>query len=123
MKFVCCVLILIISFSGAACGPRKPAYSDINPDQSAKNDNRNSSGQATEPGSSEAQLPGSQTPPSAPQTAAFKIPEFLNQATGEIKDLPSYPQAVRQNIQYGPVQDQDRMKDTMALLLVTGDEM
>ncbi|HKP85527.1 MAG TPA: hypothetical protein VJZ26_05495 [Blastocatellia bacterium] len=123
MKFVSSVLILVISLGAMACGPRKPAYSDINPDQSARNENQNSSGQPTAPTEAGGQQPGSPAQPAAPETKPFKVPDFLDQATGQIKDLPSYPQAIRQNIQYGPVDDQGVMKDTMSLLLVTGDAM
>lgn len=106
-----------------ACGPRKPSYDNINLNQAAKNENQNSSEQAGNASSADVPPSGSQPPPAASQTVPFKVPAFLDQATGQIKDLPSYPQAMRQNIQYGPVQDQELIKDTMALLLVTSDEM
>jgi hypothetical protein len=125
MKLVCFALAAALSLGAVACGPRKPAYSDVNPNQGARNGNQNSSGQPAAPteGASAESLPPAIPPPAAPQQTPFKAPEFLDQTTGEIKDLPSYPNAVRQNIQYGPVQDQDKMKDTMALLLATGDPM
>jgi hypothetical protein len=122
MKLVCFALAAAMCVGAIACGPRKPAYSDVNPNQTARNGNQNSGGQPTAPveaGSADGSLPSSAPPPSAP----FRMPEFLDQATGAIKDLPSYPNAVRQNIQYGPVQDQDKIKDTIALLLATSDDM
>jgi hypothetical protein len=47
------------------------------------------------------------------------MPPFLDQVTGQIKDLPSYPLANRVNMQYGPIQGQD----TLSMVLETGDAM
>ena len=125
MKLVCFFLLLIMSIAMIACGPSKPAYSDINTNQPARSDNRNSSELANasaSPGAGQGQQPGAQSQPAQPaqpESEKFKIPAFMDQNTGEIKDLPNYPRAIRRNVQYGPAQG----KDTMSLLLETSDAM
>jgi len=122
MKLVCFFLLLIMSIAMTACGPSKPAYSDINTNQAARSDNKNSNEQATasaDPGAAQGQQPGAQPQPAQPGSEQFKIPAFMDQNTGEIKDLPNYPRAIRRNVQYGPAQG----KDTMSLLLETSDAM
>ena len=122
MKLVCFFLLLIMSIAMIACGPSKPAYSDINTNQAARNDNKNSNEQPTanaDPGAAQGQQPGPQSQPAQPEPEKFKIPAFMDQNKGEIKDLPSYPRALRRNVQYGPAEG----KDTMSLLLETGDGM
>jgi hypothetical protein len=121
MRLVCSFLIFVTSIGLIACGPRKPAYDSINSNQAAATENKNSSEQPSPPPAapgSEGQQAGGQTPPSL-QPEKFRMPPFLDQATGQIKDLPSYPLADRVNIQYGPLQGQD----TATLTLVTGDAM
>jgi hypothetical protein len=69
-----------------------------------------------------ADAPGSQSQPAPPQPAPpekFRMPAFLDQTTGQIKDIPSYPLSNRLNIQYGPIQGQD----TLSMVLETGDTM
>lgn len=117
MKFVCSFLVCVISIGVIACGPRKPAYDGINSNQAAASENKNSSDQATAP----AVVPGSESQQAGgpPPPEKFRMPPFLDQTTGQIKDLPSYPLANRVNIQYGPLQGQD----TATLMLETGDTM
>ena len=122
MKLVCAFLVFVMSIGATACGPRRPAYSDIPSNQAAANQNKNSNEQpsvlADAPGS-EGQPAGGQAQTQPAQPEKFRMPPFLDQVTGQIKDLPSYPLANRVNMQYGPVQGQD----TMSLLLETGDTM
>ena len=95
-------LLLVVTVIPAACR-HKPAYSDIDANRTPKTQNENQSSAtpsaASEPATA---VPSQPAPPSAP---AFKTPSFINQNTGEIKDLPSYPNAVRTQAQIGPMQD------------------
>jgi hypothetical protein len=119
MKFVCSFLIFVISIGVIACGPRKPAYDSINSNQAAASENKNSGEQPAAPaGTPGNEQAGGQTPPPM-QPEKFRMPPFLDQVTGQIKDLPSYPLSNRVNIQYGPLQGQD----TATLMLETGDTM
>ena len=83
----------------AAC--RKPAYSEIDANKTAKVENSNSGEQASVTPPPES-VP---SPPSAPpQTRQFKPPTFLDTTNGSIKDLPSYPGARRTNQIIGPAE-------------------
>ena len=117
MKSVCAFLVFVMSIGVIACGPRKPAYSSINTNQAKVSQNQNNNEQpsvlANAPGSE------SQAQPQPSQPEKFRMPPFLDQATGQIKDLPSYPLANRVNMQYGPIQGQD----TLSMVLETGDTM
>lgn len=84
----------------------KPAYSDIDANRTSKTQNQNAETQAgtTPSGAGEpVTVSPAQPVPAPPQKPSFKSPSFLNQATGEIKDLPNYPRAVRVNAQIGPM--------------------
>jgi hypothetical protein len=107
------VAITLAVLSGCA---RKPAYSEMDPAGAARNRNlnRNGEGQSTLPGSGTGAAQPAQTP-----LAPFKSPTFLDQATGGIVDLPTYPNARRLNIQLGPVQG----LNTMSLVYGTEDSM
>ena len=48
------------------------------------------------------------------------MPAFFDAQTGEVKDLPSYPNAQRTNIQYGPMEDGAEMA---SLVLVAAGSM
>ncbi len=72
----------------------------------------NAPGSGSQPASGQAQ-------PQPSQPEKFRMPPFLDQVTGQIKDLPSYPLANRVNMQYGPIQGQD----TLSMVLETGDTM
>ena len=119
MKLVCAFLVFVTSIGVTACGPRKPAYSDINTNQAGRSQNQNNNEQP----SVLANAPGSESQPAGGQAQSqpekFRVPPFLDQVTGQIKDLPSYPQANRVNMQYGPMQGQD----TLSMVLETGDSM
>jgi hypothetical protein len=122
MRFVCSFLLLIVIAVITGCGRSKPAYSDINTNQAGRSENQNGGQQAAAPadaGGGQGKPSDAQPQPAPPQPDKFRIPAFMDQATGEIKDLPNYPRAVRRNIQYGPNQG----LDTMSLLLETGDGM
>ena len=120
MKLVFAFLVFAITISAVACGPRKPAYSDINTNQAKASQNQNKNEEpsvlANAPGS-ESQPAAGQAQPAQPEK--FRMPPFLDTVTGQIKDLPSYPQSNRVTMQYGPMQGQD----TMSLVLETGDAM
>lgn len=119
MKLVCSFVVFVMSIGVIACGPRKPAYNDINTNKAGTNQNQNNDEQP----SVLANAPGSESQPAAgqaqPQPEKFRMPPFLDTVTGQIKDLPSYPLSNRVNIQYGPIQG----KDTASLMLETGDTM
>lgn len=122
MKLVCSFLVFAMSIGVIACGPRKPAYSDINTNKPGANQNQNNNEQpsilANAPGS-ESQPAGGQAQPQSGQPEKFRMPPFLDTVSGQIKDLPSYPLSNRVNLQYGPLQG----KDTATLMLETGDTM
>jgi hypothetical protein len=102
MKYSAC-LVVTFCLLLAACGPKKPAYSDIQTDAEGRAINQNSNGQAAA-SSPELSAPQPQPSPAAAKPAEFKVPEFIDSNTGQIKDLPSYPHATRVSIQYGPLQ-------------------
>lgn len=112
MRLFFVILILIAVFS-MACGP-STEYSDV------KTDNRNGAYRTLPPADNAGQTPdqtASQpaqpvtpptvpTPEQAPATqTAKKPPAFLDEKTGQIKDLPDYPESRRTNAQVGPVND------------------
>jgi hypothetical protein len=110
------VLILIVAVGGCS---HRPAYSDIDANRNSRNQNQNSEAQTGAP--SAAYTPpasGSQPGPSPAEPEKIKMPSFMNQAGG-IKDLPSYPRAIRVNIQFGPIQQ----TNVMTLFLHTRDSM
>ena len=116
LLFSCFALTLIVASGGCA---HKPAYSDIDSNRTSRNQNQTSQAQtsAEPPAATEApQASVSQTGPAQAETV--KPPSFMN-AAGAIKDLPSYPRAVRVNVQIGPVQQ----ASVMTLLLHTRDSM
>ncbi|HWP45223.1 MAG TPA: hypothetical protein VNO14_18420 [Blastocatellia bacterium] len=110
--------IILLCLLAAGCGPRKPAYSDIQTDAEGRAVNSNDSEQTA---SQPEQSPAAQAQPNpAPaQKAEFKMPEFIDTNTGQIKDLPSYPNATRVTQQYGPVQG----TQSAAILLQTRDSV
>lgn len=122
---VCLLVTVMTLWTGCA---RKPAYSEIDANRGTVKENQNqpNASQAASPGASsqpsatepEATSPAStpSTPASAPTT---KRPSFLDDATGGIKDIPSYPGAFRVNMQVGPVEG----VNTMALGLRSRDSM
>src|ERR1044072_4605124 len=120
MKLVCSFLVFVMSVGVIACGPRRPTYSSINANQAKESQNQNNNEQpsvlADAPGSQPA---GGQAQPQPSQPEKFRMPPFLDTVTGQIKDLPSYPNANRVNMQYGPIQGQD----TLSMVLETGDTM
>lgn len=108
--------VLTAGFGGCA---RKPAYSEMDPNSSSRNANLNRN---TEGQTSPSTLPsaGTEAAQSAPATPApFKSPTFVDQATGGITDLPTYPNARRLNIQLGPIQG----LNTMSLAYGSSDPM
>lgn len=111
-------LTLTLIAASWGCSHR-PAYSDLDSNRSSRNQNQNSPVQtaADAPPATEApQVSAPQT--GQPQAETVKPPSFMN-AAGAIKDLPSYPRAVRVNLQFGPIQE----ATVMALVLHTGDSM
>lgn len=110
------------SFIVAFCGcSHKPAYSELDTNRNSRNQNHNSEVQ-TPPqqtaGTDAPQAAASQPGPAQAEPAKPTTPSFMN-AAGAIKDLPSYPRAVRVNVQFGPMQQ----ATLMTLLLHTRDSM
>ena len=98
------LLTLAVIYSGCR---NKPAYNDIDANRTSRTQNQNGETQpAIAPSGQGEPVTVAPTPPSPPppQRPGFKSPSFLDQATGEIKDLPYYPRAVRVNAQIGPMQ-------------------
>jgi hypothetical protein len=86
-----------------------------------QNANQSAEGQAagTTPDAPQPQAPDGSQPAPPPPAAPFKNPTFLDQATGQIKDLPSYPNANRVSAQIGAIQG----FNTMSLGLTSSDPM
>jgi hypothetical protein len=126
-RLLCSSLAVLVIAALAACS-HKPSYSEMdanrasgNQNQSQKqNQNQNSEGQANASTPSAVEpAPATQPAPSPPPAPAVKRPSFMDQAKGDIRDLPAYPRAYRVNMQVGPVQG----VNTMLLTLKTTDPM
>jgi len=106
---------MVAALSGCA---RKPAYSEMEPNKAATNQNQNRN-QASETQPT-APPPAAETPPTAPPPppTPTKSPSFLD-PKGEIKDLPNYPRSYRVSAQIGPLQGMN----TMSMALKTSDGM
>lgn len=120
-RVLCLSLMTAVIGASAACA-HKPAYSDMDTSKSSRNQNQNNN-QSTD-GQASAPTPAAEQPPAdaaQPEqaTAAAKRPSFFNEGKGEIRDLPSYPNAYRVSIRVGPVQG----VNTMSLGLTTTDPM
>jgi len=115
MKFFS-MLIISLCLIPVACGNKKPAYSDIQTDKDGRavNQNSNQEAAATSDQATERQQPA---PAPAAQPAPFKVPEFFDINTGQIKDIPSYPRSTRVSVQYGPLQG----TQSAMIILQTGD--
>jgi hypothetical protein len=117
MKYWMIYLALVACLSVAACGPRQPAYKDVNTNQPAPSVNPGTI--ATPPANTNASPQVGETAPMAVPPAAIKMPAFMDTAKGAPKDLPNYPGAAIVNIQYGPQQD----TDIFSVAMQTGDAM
>ena len=53
----------------------------------------------------------------------MKLPTFLDGQTGQIKDLPNYPQSQRLSLQYGPVADVGEMASLVLQTLAPMDSI
>src|SRR6476619_4647364 len=107
------VLTVAVIAGFAGCG-HKPAYSDIDANRASTNQNQNAHAEgqanATAPVSTDpVASPEARQPSPEPTRPAFKSPTFVDQATGGIKDLPSYPKSRRISVQIGPVQGLNTM--------------
>ena len=109
-------LVAAVGLSVTACGPRKPAYSDINTNQPARPEAPATASEPAQNPAGGAAAPA-QTPPAQP--TVFRMPAFMDASKGDPKDLPNYPQAATVNLQYGPNGD----IDTYSVSLRTGDAM
>ncbi|HXG65711.1 MAG TPA: hypothetical protein VNO70_11440 [Blastocatellia bacterium] len=101
--------LLVVGFGGCK---RKPAYSDIQTGQTQSNVNQNSNSQPVTPPDPATASPAQAAqpagaPPQQPAAQPFKMPAFVDQQTGNIKDLPAYPDAQRTNVSMGPMQGVD----------------
>jgi hypothetical protein len=108
-------LVTAVIAVSAGCA-RKPAYSDMEPAKSSRDQNQNqnqSDGeQASAPSAALEQPPATAAgaqPEAAPAAVPVKRPSFLDEATGGIKDLPSYPDSYRVSVQVGPIQGLNTM--------------
>jgi hypothetical protein len=122
---VCLFVMVMTLLTGCA---RKPAYNEIDANRGTVKENQNqpnasqaaSTSPSSEPSATE---PATSSPASSASTTTTppppKRPSFLDEATGGVKDLPSYPGAHRVNVQFGPVEG----VNTMALGLRTKDSM
>jgi hypothetical protein len=118
-RFVSVWLAAAVIAGLAGCA-RKPAYSEIDANRSARAQNNNQPNDAQETASTpNSTAPPASPAPASPPTTPFKTPTFMDQASGEIKDLPSYPRAYRVSAQVGPVQG----VNSMSLALKTSDSM
>jgi len=110
MRLFLPIVILAALFS-IACGS-KAEYSDI------KTDNNNGAYRTLPPADNAGQTPdqaASQTDqtaappivqpvaPPASEPPQRKTPAFIDEKTGQIKDLPDYPESLRTNAQVGPM--------------------
>jgi hypothetical protein len=114
-------LAVVVSAALEACA-HKPAYSEMDANRTSRNQNQNQNneGQATASTPLAVEPPVAAEPaPGRPPAPALKSPSFMDQAKGDIKDLPSYPRAYRVNIQIGPIQG----VNTILLTLKTTDPM
>lgn len=118
-RFVCVWLTAVVIGVLAGC-VHKPAYSEMDANRTASTQNNNQPVNAEEPAATpNSAEPAAPPAPSAPPTPSIKNPSFLDQASGEIKDLPSYPRAYRVSARIGPMQG----VNSMSLGLRTGDPM
>jgi len=108
--------VAVASSFSISCG-HKPAYSEVQTKDSqgpraSEQPVSNSSDQPATPPADETQsakpeqaMPPTtaQLPETAPKKPVVSMPSFIDQTTGEFKDLPSYPKAYRTNLQIGPI--------------------
>jgi hypothetical protein len=120
-RLLCLSLAVVVIAALAGCS-HKPGYSEMDANRTARNQNQNHNSE----GRSTASMPPAVEPPAAtepspgpPPAPAVKRPSFMDQAKGDIRDLPSYPRAYRVNMQIGPIQG----VNTMLLTLKTTDPM
>jgi hypothetical protein len=121
VRQLCLLLAAAAMVASAAACRHKPAYSDIDANRTATNQNQNSEAQAgTAPAGGESPAPPAAQPPSAPaQAPRHRTPSFIDPVKGDIKDLPNYPGAIRTNVRIGPVQE----ANVASFVLQTGDSM
>jgi hypothetical protein len=120
MKFLTWLFVCVLVVGFAACGGRKPAYSDINLNQSRASNENGSVAVAPESPPVNAPpigLPSNTSP--QPALPPVQIPSFMDPVKGEAKDLPKYPGGVVVSIQYGPREN----LETLSMALRTSDPM
>lgn len=120
-RILCFSLMTAVFGASAGCA-HKPAYSDMDTGKSPRNQNQNNNQSADSQASAPtpaAEQPAADVAQPAPATAAANRPSFLDEAKGEIKDLPSYPNAYRVSLRVGPIQG----VNTMSLGFTTTDPM
>jgi hypothetical protein len=119
-RLLCLSLTVLVIASLAGCA-HKPAYSEMDANRTARNQNQNQNQNQNSERQTTASTPPAATEPAPgpPPAPAVKRPSFIDQAKGDIRDLPSYPRAYRVNIQFGPIQG----VNTMLLTLKTTDPM
>jgi hypothetical protein len=120
-----CLLLAAVEIALLASCAHKPAYSEMDTNKSSRNQNHNQN-QNAEAQANASTAAADQTSPAnaagpapAPASAPFKPPSFLDQAKGQIKDLPSYPNANRVSLQIAPIEG----VNTMSIGFTSSDSM
>ena len=116
-KFYMLAFAALIIMAAIACR-QKPAYSDLELGPSASNSHNNAN-QAVPALNANVNDAEAAARNSNSQPAPFKLPSFMDERTGEIKDLPAYPGSYRTNAQYGP----DRGMNVALVALQTVDSV
>jgi len=117
------VLFVAVLVALAGCA-HKPAYSEMDASRASTNQNQNQNRSNDAQVTPSEPAPGAASPteaaqPAAAPSTAFKNPSFMDQAKGDIKDLPGYPRSYRVSAQIGPLQG----VNTMSLGLRSSDPM
>lgn len=106
--------VVIVAIAALSACSSKPSY-----DEAQKGKPGGAADQTVAP----TQPPQPPQPTQASQPTEIKIPEFLDQRTSRIKDLPSYPGSQMISISYGPLKGADQVStvDMAAITLQTQD--
>jgi hypothetical protein len=112
-------MIICVAFSG--CG-RKPSYEGMNVNASQPQVASKES-PAAQPGLGTANTAAPPAPPAAstplPEPPKAVMPSFLDQRTGNIRDIPKYPNGQVVGVMHGPQEGHNTMRITMQ----TGDNV
>lgn len=109
-SFYLLLLMTAMAFA-SACNSKEPSYSNINLNNNSQAGRAPAASASPEAGAEPAAPetlppppPSAAAPEPAPsQPTAIRLPAFFDAQKGAIKDLPSYPDSIRINVQYGPL--------------------